>query len=120
MRIGELARDTGISISRIRFYETRGMLAQPLRTANGYRSYGDDAADVLRFIDRAQRLGFSLAEIKVAMPDANRSTPSTSAIIAALLRKDAEIDQLLEATAAKKRAIAILLSELQCASDAAH
>lgn len=119
MRIGELARETGISISRIRFYETRGMLAQPLRTANGYRSYGDEAADVLRFIDRAQCLGFSLAEIKIVMPGVNRSLPSTSAIVAALLRKDAEIDQLLEAAAAKKRAIAILLSELNCASDTA-
>lgn len=115
MRIGELARDTGISISRIRFYEARGMLAQPLRTANGYRSYDADAADVLRFINRAQRLGFSLTEIRDAMPDPNRSLPSPSTIVAALVRKDAEIDRLIQAANAKKQAIALLLSELHCA-----
>ena len=116
MRIGVLARETGISISRIRFYETRELLPQPPRTANGYRSYGAEAADALRFVDRAQRLGFSLAEIKGAIPAPNGSTPSLSAIVAALRQKDEEIDRLIQDATAKKQAIAALLEELRCAT----
>lgn len=115
MRIGELARETGISISRIRFYEARELLPQAPRTANGYRSYGVEAADALRFLDQAQRLGFSLAEIKRGMPDPNGATPSPSMLLAALQQKEAEIDRLIEAALARKKAIATLLVELECA-----
>ena len=115
MRIGELARRTNVSISRIRFYETRGLLPQAPRTDNGYRSYGADAVAILHFVDQAQRLGFSLAEIQKGMPDPTREMPTQSAIIAALRQKDAEIDQLIEAATAKKQAIAALLEELCCA-----
>lgn len=114
MRIGDLARQTDISISRIRFYEARGLLPQAPRTANGYRSYGADAADALRFLDQAQRLGFSLAEIKGGMADGDGAMPSPSMIVAALHQKEAEIDRLIEAAAAKKKAIAALLDELRC------
>jgi len=116
MRIGWLARETGISISRIRFYEARELLPQAPRTANGYRSYGAEAADALRFLDRAQRLGFSLAEIKGAMPNPNGLTPSPSAIVAALRQKDEELDRLIQGATAKKQAIAALLNELRCAT----
>ena len=114
MRIGELARRTHVSISRIRFYEARGLLPQPPRTDNGYRSYGADAVAILHFVDQAQRLGFSLAEIQKAMPDPLREMPAHSAIVAALHQKNAEIDQLIEAATAKKQAIASLLEELRC------
>ena len=63
MRIGELARRAGVSTSKLRFYEARGVLPPARRLASGYRDYGDDALRVVEFISRAQSLGFALREI---------------------------------------------------------
>lgn len=114
MRIGELATRAGISVSRIRFYESRGLLPQVPREANGYRSYGDEDVATLRFIDQAKRLGFTLAEIKDAAADSGGAAPSPATIVTALRRKGIEVDQLIEAATIKKLAIAALLEELQC------
>ena len=64
MRISELARDVGVSADTIRFYEKQGLLGKAPRSAGGFRVYDDVAVDVLRFIIRAKRLGFSLTEVK--------------------------------------------------------
>ena len=64
MRIGEVSRRSGIPIPTIRFYETRSLLTRPARTRSGYRAYSPDALNELGFIRRAQRLGFTLDEIR--------------------------------------------------------
>ncbi len=64
MRIGLLASQTGINATRIRFYEARGLLPKPGRSSNGYREYDARAMEILLFIDRGRRLGFSLTEVK--------------------------------------------------------
>lgn len=63
MTIGRLAKQAGVNIDTIRFYERRGLMPPPARRSSGYREY--DAAEVgrLNFIRRAKRLGFSLDEI---------------------------------------------------------
>lgn len=63
MKIGELARRAGVNVQTVRYYERRGLLDEPARRASGYREYGAEALDRLRFIRRAQELGFTLAEI---------------------------------------------------------
>ena len=63
MTIGRLAKRAGVGIDTIRFYERRGLLPEPRRTASGYRLYRDDAVHRIRFIRRAKELGFSLDEI---------------------------------------------------------
>jgi DNA-binding transcriptional MerR regulator len=63
MRIGELARTTGISADTIRYYEKRGLLPKAQRTASGYRAYPDGAANRIRVIRNAVGLGFPLNEI---------------------------------------------------------
>ena len=63
MTIGTLARRTGVHVETIRFYQRRGLLAQPKRPAGGVRRYGEDAAARLLFIRRAQDIGFTLGEI---------------------------------------------------------
>jgi DNA-binding transcriptional MerR regulator len=64
MRIGTLAEHTGVTTKTIRYYESVGLLTEPTRTPSGYREYGDDAVQRLRFIRDAQASGLSLAEIK--------------------------------------------------------
>jgi len=64
MKIGIVAKKTGIGIETIRFYEREGLIAVPNRGPSGYREYSDDIEIRLSFIRRAKDLGFSLKEIK--------------------------------------------------------
>lgn len=67
LSIGELARQAGIGVETVRFYERQGLLEEPERRASGYRQYDGEAVDVLRFIRRAKELGFTLKEIKALL-----------------------------------------------------
>jgi Zn(II)-responsive transcriptional regulator len=62
--IGQLAKRGGVGIDTVRYYERNGLLAPSTRLASGYRRYGDLEVARLRFIRRAQALGFTLKEIK--------------------------------------------------------
>jgi DNA-binding transcriptional MerR regulator len=64
LKIGELARQTGLSIKAIRYYEQRGLLEQPPRTEAGYRLYGPEEVARLQFVQRAKLLGLTLEEIR--------------------------------------------------------
>ncbi|GAB2857521.1 MerR family transcriptional regulator [Lentzea nigeriaca] len=64
MRISELARAAGVGISTVRFYERRGLVVPTARTHGGYRHYDEEALRRLKFIRRAQRLGFTLTELE--------------------------------------------------------
>lgn len=64
MRIGVLARECGVSIDTIRYYEREGLLPSPRRRPSGYREYGEDTLGRLRFIRHAKDLGFSLEDIR--------------------------------------------------------
>jgi len=61
--IGTLARKAGVNIETIRYYQRRGLLAEPAKPVEGYRLYPLEAIQRILFIKRAQRLGFSLEEI---------------------------------------------------------
>src|SRR5438309_5289740 len=60
----KLAKEGGVNVETIRYYERHGLLQKVPRTASGYRQFSDDHAIRLRFIRRAQKLGFTLKEIK--------------------------------------------------------
>ncbi|MGI5132490.1 MerR family transcriptional regulator [Pseudonocardia sp. CA-107938] len=60
MRTGELAGQAGVNAETLRYYERRGLLAEPPRNRAGYRDYPAAAVELLRFIKRAQQLGFWL------------------------------------------------------------
>lgn len=64
MTIGRLAKEAGVNLETLRYYERQGLMPKPPRTASGYRSYPDEAVRRLRFIKRAQELGFSLKEVR--------------------------------------------------------
>ena len=64
MRIGEIAQRSGLPPHTIRFYEERKLVTRAARSASGYRMYSERVLDELGFIRRAQRLGFSLDEIR--------------------------------------------------------
>lgn len=76
--IGALARESGVGIETVRFYERKGLLPKPSRRASGYREYTPDDARRIRFIKRAQELGFTLREIQeiLELGSSRRSTCS--------------------------------------------
>jgi MerR family copper efflux transcriptional regulator len=112
MRIGELSRRTGISTSRIRFYEKHDVLPKPIRAGNGYRAYPDTAVKILELIDGAQRLGFSLSEIRAGLSEAAPNFPSRAAKVKALRGKLVHIDQHIKEVRARRRQIVKLLGEM--------
>lgn len=63
MRSGEVARRAGVNLQTLRYYERRGLLAPPLRTLGGHRTYPDDTVQLVGVIKAAQRLGFTLDEV---------------------------------------------------------
>ncbi len=73
LTIGQLARLAGVSRSMLRYYEEQGLLRPVDRTSAGYRLYSSDSAETLLFIQRAQRLGFSLRDIQLLLDNATES-----------------------------------------------
>ena len=63
MTIGKLAEAAGVGVETIRFYQRSGLLPEPERPTSGYREYAEDDARRIRFIKRAQTLGFNLEDI---------------------------------------------------------
>ena len=63
LTIGRVATRARVNIQTVRYYERRGLIPPPSRTPSGYRQFSDDAVARIRFIKRAQDLGFSLKEI---------------------------------------------------------
>ncbi|MEU4291747.1 MerR family transcriptional regulator [Kribbella sp. NPDC026596] len=64
MRTSELAGRAGVNTETLRYYERRGLLEEPPRSPGGYRDYPVSAVGVLRFVKRAQELGFTLGEVE--------------------------------------------------------
>ena len=67
MTIGDLARAGGVNVETVRYYQRLGILTEPARARGTIRRYPDDALRRLHFIKRAQRLGFSLDEVKILL-----------------------------------------------------
>lgn len=63
-KIGQVAQETGLSIDTIRFYEKQGLLKRSPRTEGGFRLFGISDIETLKFVRKAQELGFSLNEIR--------------------------------------------------------
>jgi DNA-binding transcriptional MerR regulator len=64
LTIGNVAKESGVNVETIRYYERQGLLPEPPRTESGYRLFSRAAIRQVRFIKRAQQLGFSLKETK--------------------------------------------------------
>ena len=77
MRIGDLAKQAGVKVGTIRFYERRKVLGSPRRTSSGYRLYVPQDVQVVRAIKQLQELGFTLKEIR-ELVDLHRSAASTA------------------------------------------
>jgi MerR family copper efflux transcriptional regulator len=113
MRIGELARRSDLSVSRIRFYEANGLLPKAERRENGYRDYPDAALETLHLIEGAQNLGFSLKEIRARLAQAGPNPPSKDDMLDALRSKLASLEQHIEEVTLRRQRIVELIAKFE-------
>jgi MerR family transcriptional regulator, copper efflux regulator len=93
MWIGEAAEQAGVNVQTIRYYERRGLLPRPPRRASGYREFPDDVVRVVRFIKRAQELGFTLDEVEELLRLRRNSARNRPRIRSVAERRVAQIEQ---------------------------
>jgi MerR family transcriptional regulator, copper efflux regulator len=111
LTIGELAEQANVHVETLRYYEGRGLIDRPARSASNYRLYPADAARRARFSKRAQALGFSLKDIKGLL--SLRAVPETEC---GEVRRHAEakiidISEKIQALTAMKRVLSKLVTE---------
>ncbi len=101
MNIGSVARETGVPAKTIRYYESIGLIPPARRSDNGYRHYGDTDVEVLRFIQRGRRLGFSVndvADLLALWHEKERASADVKRLarrhVAEMERRIAELDAL--------------------------
>lgn len=111
MTIGRLAAAAGVNVETIRYYQRRGLLDEPHKPFRGYRHYPDDTVKRLRFIKRAQALGFTLEEIASLLRlDGAGSCADTRELAA---QKVAVIEQKISDLAAMREALTDLMRQCE-------
>ena len=109
MKIGELAKRTGLAASTIRFYESKGLLKSVDRLSNGYRAYPPEAVAVLAIIMNAQQTGFTLDEIKSIL-SATAEGWRHAELMATLQRKIGDIEAMERRLAQNKAQLHSLIA----------
>ena len=110
LTIGGLAEAAGVNVETIRYYERRGLLEEPPRSASGYRQYSPDDLWRLQFIARAKGLGFTLAEIGELL---SADCGSAAAVLAAARAKLTAVDQQQVELADRRRRLEQLVNVCQ-------
>jgi DNA-binding transcriptional MerR regulator len=113
MKIGELAKRSGLPPSRLRFYESSGLIGAVQRKANGYREYPPQTLHILEIITCAQQAGFSLEEIRRLLPNADQSPRSQAELLASLRGKVAEIEVLQQRMAQNKAQLLAIIESIE-------
>ena len=120
MRIGTAAEQAGVNIQTLRYYERRGLLPRPPRKRSGYREFPDDAVRMVRFIKRAQDLGFTLDEVEELLRLRSHKRRDRERIRAVATKRVQQIERKVAELTAMKRALSHLLhcceegSTLEC------
>lgn len=109
MRSGEIAARAGVNPQTLRYYERRGILPEPSRRPSGYRAYQAEVVDLVRFIKRAQALGFTLDEIEALLGLAAGRPASCESARALATTKVAELDTRIAALTSMRAALLQLI-----------
>lgn len=112
LTIGKLAKQADLGVETLRYYERRGLIEPQSRTEAGYRLYSDDARRRLRFIRRAQTLGFSLDEVAELLSLSDRPEKSAAEVKRLTQLKIADIEARIHDLERMKSALSAL--EGQC------
>jgi len=110
MNIGELAKQSGLAASRIRFYEAQGLISQVGRQSNGYRRYSAEALQTLQLIQSAQQAGFTLQELIEAL---ERKVAQIEQMQAQLAHSKAQLLGVIEAVRAQPEGVPCSMGQKQ-------
>lgn len=105
MRTARVAHEAGVNIQTLRYYERRGLLPEPERLESGYRAWGPDVVRIVRFVKRAQGLGFTLKEIDSLLELAAGGPDSCDAARRLAAEKIAELDEKLATIGAMRESL---------------
>ncbi len=111
MHIGQLARQAGVPIDTVRYYERNGLLPPPPRRESGYRDYPPQDVARLRFVRRAKALGFTLSEIRELLALSHHRDEDMSDFRAAAAAKLVDLDRKLAELARVREGLRVLLGE---------
>ena len=110
VRTGQVARQSGVNIQTLRYYERRGLLEAPPRRPSGYREYTSHAVGVVRFVKQAQELGFSLDEVESLLDLAAGGPPSCNKARGLATEKVAELNGKIASLRAMQSSLRRLVS----------
>ncbi len=112
LTIGELANRTGLRTSALRYYEEQGLIEPAERTAAGYRLYDESAEQTVRFIQRAQRLGFSLGDIRLLLQGMQQRDLTDEAIIQTAEARYLLLEKELTALLVQRHELGLFLQDM--------
>lgn len=118
MWIGRTAKAAGVNAQTLRYYERRGLIGRARRGHSGYREYSDDAVGIVRFIKRAQDLGFSLDEIDELIKLRGVRRGERHRVRALAERKIDEIDHKIAQLQSMRDALGVLVASCHRGTDA--
>jgi Hg(II)-responsive transcriptional regulator len=113
LTIGQLAKRANVNLETIRYYERRSLLPEPSRRASGYRQYSPNAVARIRFIKRAQELGFSLNEISELLALRVEAQTTCNEVQQIVEIKVADIEQKIESLQRMQQILTNLLHHCQ-------
>jgi len=102
---GVLAASAGVNVETLRFYERKGLLPRPPRRASGYRAYPVEDVRRIRFIKRAQELGFSLVEIRELLALRVSPAATSAAVKGRVEEKIADVRRRIAGLEAMEKAL---------------
>lgn len=115
MTIGQVARQTGVSVETIRYYEKEGLVDEPERNPSGYRQYPAETIKRILFIQRAKAIGFTLREIHDLLSIQEKPEACCGDLLSRAESKMAEIEAKINELQRMKNALQMLTTE--CVSD---
>ena len=113
LKIGEVAKQAGVNLQTIHYYERRGLLSKPPRTESNYRAYPEDAVLRVRFVKRAQELGFSLKDIKELLSLRAAPRAKCAEVLKRAMGKVQDIDEKIATLRRMRTALSKLMDECQ-------
>jgi DNA-binding transcriptional MerR regulator len=105
VRTGQVATEAGVNVQTLRYYERRGLLPVPPRRESGYRAYGANSVAVVRFIKRAQEVGFTLSEVEMLLHLAQGGPDNCEAVNELAHQKVLDLDRRMESLAAMRASL---------------
>ncbi len=113
MQIGAVAKQCGIGVETVRFYEREGLISEPSRSVSGYRQYSEIVLKQIQFVQYAKSVGFSLKDIRELLKLKHRPDTTCEEARSKLLDKVDEIQQKITALEKMKAMLLPLIDQCQ-------